>query len=398
MPEKYDNCVEAVKAQGKSDEQAHAICTAQFKDSYRGEFRDAAVYNATSKTAVSVRDGVLEYSGAEIGMVPEDQIFTIYRSPATISNTAMKMRGLPVTDEHVPLDVPAPSHGGFVDEAKMVDAHDEITHTTIAIENRLAVSDTLLANVEAGRRELSLGYNAELVPHDVYDFEQRDIVPHHLATVDRGRCGSMCSFIDRKPKTETNEDPPMSKKTKLPAAFCDAEGEMNLQQIVELATALPEAIKSVPVDQLQELLPALKQIVEASKAVMTEEPAEEQPVETEDKDTPPVEEDKDMSDEDKEKQFADAVSKQARKFTDAAVKRHTQVIEKARDFVPEDYTFSDKSTEQIMRDALATDTTESFADSELDLAFKMLKKRESSYQNFGDSNPNPLAELGDKDI
>ena len=396
MPAKLDRCVKSVMESGKDEQTAHAICNAQLKDSFRGSFNDKAVFDPTEKTALSVRDGVLEYLGAELGLEPADEIFTVYRSPATIANTAMKMRGLPITDEHVDLDLPAPSNGGFVSEAAMVDAHDELTNTTIAIRNKLAIGDTLLAMVEAGKRELSLGYNAELVPHTEYDFEQRDIVPHHLATVDRGRCGPMCSFLDRKPQPDEDKTMP-----ELHKAFLDQDGAMNLQQIVELATALPEAIKSVPVDQLQELLPALQQIVEASKPLMSEE---EPPAPEDEPPTPPME-DEDMppeDEEDKKKAFGDAVAAAADKrvvgLVDEAVKKHTAIVEKARDFLPEDYKFADKSTDQIMRDALATDTTEQFADSELPLAFKMLKKVESNYQEFGDKAPGGLSSYADKEL
>lgn len=364
-------------------------------NSFHGQFRDAAVYDPEQRTAISVRDGVLEYYGHELGMEPADKVFLIYRSPATIANTAMKMQGIPITDEHVSLDMPAPSDGGFVNEAEMVDAHDPHTTTTIAIRNRLTLADTVAEMVDAGRRELSLGYGADLVPHDEYDFEQVDIQPHHLATVDSGRCGQMCSFLDRK-QPETDEGDPDVDKTKLHKAFCDANGEMNLQQIIELATALPEAIKAVPVDQLQQLTEPLAAIVEASKAQGITTENEPEPSEGE----PQEEEMTDMNGEEEEKKFADAVDKKAKEFMDAAIKRHAETIEKARDFLPGDYRFADKSTEQIMRDALATehDDAHSFADNDLPLAFRMLKKQESAYKEFGDKNPNDFASIADKDI
>jgi len=368
---------------------------------YYGNFNDAAVYDPTTKTAVSVRDGVLEYLGEELNIEPADKIVTVYRSPATIANAAAKMPGIPITDGHVDIDMPPPASDGYVAESSMIDASDPVTKTTIAVKNLLTLSDTLTSTVDAGRRELSLGYRAELVPHDGdYDFEQRDIVPHHLATVDRGRCGPMCSFIDKKP----DGDPDTMIKNKLHAAFCDAEGAMNLQQIVELSTALPEAIKSVPVDQLQKLLPALQQIVEAAKGVGAEMPEPDAPAE--DEQVPETEtedmEHEDMSAEEKEKQFSDAVAaaaaEQSKKMTDEAIKTHTIVIQKARDFLPEDYAFADKSTDQIMRDALATDTAEPFADSELPLAFKMLKKPAKTYQEFGDKNPCDLTSIANQEL
>ena len=380
---------------------------------YAGRFNDKAVYDPKEKTALSVRDGVIEYLGAELNMLPADKLFTVYRSPATIANAAMRMRGLPITDGHVDLELPAPSNGGFVSEAEMVDATDSATDTTIAIRNKLAISDTLLAMVEAGRRELSLGYHGLLRLHDEYDFEQYDIDPHHLATVDQGRCGPMCSFIDKKPTKE-----PDNMKNKLHKAFNDAEGAMNLQQIVELATALPEAIKSVPVDQLQKLLPALQQIVEAAKAVMPDPAGGEEVVklpsgeEAEAKaaadaaaaeevaaaDAAAAEEvaaaDAAAEGEEKEKKFNDAIAA----ATDTAIKAHGVAIAKARDFLADDYNFADKNTVQIMRDAIATDTKEQFADSELPLAFKMLRKPDANYKKFGDAQPTTLTNLKDKEL
>lgn len=383
-------------AKGKSEEDAYAICQAQFKDAVIGEFQDSVVFDPIQKTAVSVRDGVLEYLGSEIGAEPADKMFKIYRSPATIANTAMKMPGIAMTDEHVPLDIDPPPGGGFVASATMIDAIDQSTDTKIAILNRLTIGDTLAATISAGKKELSLAYRAELVPHDVYDFEQRSIVPHHLAVVSRGRCGSMCSFIDRKPTDDKGEK---MTKVKLHKAFTDADGAMNLQQIVELATALPEAIKSVPVDQLQKLLPALQQIVEAAKVVMPEEA----PVEPVEKEEPEMtDEEMAAQKQEEEKKFSDAVAaaadKKARAFADEAIKRHAAVIEKARGFLPDDYSFADKATDQIMRDALATTSSDQFSDSELPLAFKLLKKPAANYKQFGDQASSKFSELKDKEL
>lgn len=394
MPEQLDRCAKAVMAQGKTEDQAYAICNAQMKDAtYQGQFRDAAVFDPVEKTAVSVRDGVIKYLGAELGMEPADYQFTVYRSPATIANAAMRMDGIPITSEHVDLEVEPPANGGFVSESQMVDAYDSLTATTIAIKNKLAIGDTLAPLIEAEKRELSLGYHATLIPHNEYDFEQVNITPHHLAAVERGRCGPMCSFLDKQPDPK---DKPMAKKSDLHQAFLDAEGQMNLQQIVEIATGIPEAIKAVPVDQLQKLLPALQQIMEAAKGVMPAEeggtPAETPAGEMEDEDMSASEEDKN-----KVPGFSDADMKKA---VDTATRRHAAVIEKARGFLPENYGFSDKDTTTIMRDALATETSEKFADAEIELAFKLLKKKESNYRAFGDHVPEnqKIDQLKDKEL
>lgn len=367
-------------------------------------FADKMTYDPHQKTAVSIRDGVLEYYGSEIGKEPLDQVFRVYRSPATIANATMKMAGIPLTDEHVSLDEMPPTDGGVVESSEMIDAIDEFTHTTIATKNKLSISDPLRASVESGKRELSLGYMANLVPHDEYDFEQKDIIPHHLAVVTDGRCGSMCSFIDRKPTQE--EDPTMKKLHK---AFLDAEGAMNLQQIAEVVAAFPEAIRQMPLDQVQKLMPVLQEAMTAA----TEVGAEPEVMDEDVKEDPTTDENGEgekeevMDEESEEKEsdkfedsaaFKDAVKAEATKLTDAAIKRHSEVIEKAKTFVDAEYSFTDKTTEQIMRDTLATESSEKFEDNELSTAFKLLKKS-GDYKNFGDnSGADKFINLADKEL
>jgi hypothetical protein len=400
MPDSIAKCVAALVKAGQSEPAARATAEAQFSDSYRGQFNDRAVYDPKTRQAISVRDGVLQYTGEELGLQPPDHLFTVYRSPATIANVAPKMAGIAITDGHVPLDVPPPGNGGFVSSSEMVDALDTSTHTTLAIRNKLTLADTLDEAVNAGRRELSLGYGAELVRHDLYDFEQRDIEPHHLAAVDQGRCGPMCSFIDRKPNPK---EPEKMAKPKFHAAFCDAEGALNLQQIAELVAQLPEAIKSVPVDELQKLLPSLQQVVESAKGALPATPAEGGEEEATKTEMTTDEDPEAMPKEDpnKEKPFADQAAAKGyldQKAVEARINQHTEVVTKARDFLDASYDYKGKTTEQIMRDALAVESSEQFADSELGLAFKMLKKS-SNYQKFGDQGtPGSLSSIADKEI
>lgn len=354
------------------------------------KFIDVATYDGSLRTAVSVRDGVLEYLGSEIGQEPPDKIFTVYRSPATIASLVSQMPGIPVIGDHIEPGTEPANIPSRVESASFIDAFDESTSSTLAIQNKLFLDDDMLAEIEGGKNQLSLGYEGRLVPHDKWDFEQRDLVPTHLATVDSGRCGVGCRFIDRKPTPEAN-------MPKFHKAFCDAEGSLSLSQIVELAAGLPEAIKNVPADKLSELLPALQEIMAAASAAGVE-PIVEEPI---------VEDMPEMTDEDADKlmdESADAAGGDPVKVTDSArkvlrkkfadklavavgnaVKVHASVIDKARTILPETYSFADKSTVQLMRDALAVEHgSQKFSDSELSVAFKLLKKPGSEYQTFGD--------------
>jgi hypothetical protein len=126
-------------------------------------FQDSVTYNAVEKTALSVRDGVIEYYGQELGLEPYDKTFFVYRSPATIANAAMAMNGIPLTKEHVPLDEVAPQTGSLVTNAMMVDFVDGVTNTRVAVKNSILIGDGCKDYLDECR-QLSLGYHADLVP------------------------------------------------------------------------------------------------------------------------------------------------------------------------------------------------------------------------------------------
>ena len=366
----------------------------------RKQFADLAVYSDTARTAVSVRDGVLEYLGAELGLEPLDRVFTVYRSPATIANAAYLMPGIPLTDGHVSMEGPAAESGSRVESSVVIDQIDEPTHSRLAVQNKLAVSDELQILLK-DKHQLSLGYEADLVPHSRFDFEQIDIQPHHLAAVPAGRCGPLCSFLDRKPDIPHKPlEGDTMKPKKIHKAFTDAEGSVSLEQIVEIATGLPEAIRKVPVDQLVKLMPAMQEIMSYAKEqniMPAEEDMADEDMEMEDKDMEDM--DKDMEDADmEEKDMKDMNGKEnyadSTKFKDAVasavkgqVRLYSEVVNKARDFVDSDYNFVGKSARTVMRDALATQSPDKFEDSELPVAFKLLRKASADYKHFGDTAP-----------
>lgn len=360
-----------------------------------GEFRDKATYNVAEKSAISVRDGILEYLGSEIGYEPKDKMFKVYRSPATIANAAMLLNGIHLTDDHVCLDSEPANPRGQVLSSKMIDLNQPDLLTRIGILNTLRIEPDVQANLDAGKRELSLGYRATLVDAiegSNFDLEQIEIIPHHLAVVDAGRCGSVCSFIDHKRFDKGTEHMKTTKKP-LHKTFIDAEGNPSMTEIVAIVQALPEALAALPADEVMKLLPTLQEIV--TKAGGTAKKEDEPALDDEAakaaeaakaKETPANDPAKEpvMDEAEKEKtKIADA-----KKITDAsnaAVARHVEVMEKARQFLPSDYKFKDASTVQLMRDAVAVEHgTQKFSDSELDIAFKMLKKNQSQYRNFGD--------------
>jgi len=322
--------------------------------------------------------------GTEIGLEPPDKVFAVYRSPATIANAAHAMKGIPLTGEHVSLDGPAPSDGGRVESSIVIDQVDEPTHSRLAVRNKLSVSDSLQITLKE-KRQLSLGYEADLVPHSKWDYEQINIFTASPSGCIRWTVRPAMQLFRSQTRGEHND-----KKEK---AFFDAEGQVNLEQVVEIATALPEAIKKVPVDQLVKLMPAMQEIMAYAKeqgAVTDEDPAEGMEEEELTDEEAAAKKEAEVAEEDKPKeQFADSKA-----FKDAVasavkgeVKRYAEVVTKARNFLDADYDFSDKSANRVMRDALSTQSTDKFEDSELPVAFKLLRKPNTDYSQFGDSKP-----------
>ena len=256
----------------------------------------------------------------------------------------------------------------------------------------------------------------------MYDFEQYAIDPTHLALVDSARGGSVLTFADKK-----EGDKMAGKKADLHKVFVDAEGAPNLQQIVEIGNGLAEALKTVPIDELKKMLPTLQKIMqmgesggpatESAEEAIEEVAMSDEDVEKakEDGKSEMLDSDMEDMDEDEKKKFGDSklfksiIASQSKTFADSAVfktaveaevKAHTSVVEKASQFVDEQYTFADKSTDQIMIDALAVEHGDvKFADNELAVAFKLLKRSSSDLKTFGDSsNKSELEQRIEQDL
>ncbi|MCK4820156.1 DUF2213 domain-containing protein, partial [bacterium] len=214
-------------------------------------------YDRKTKKVVSCRDGVQEYIGAELSDDLEPgKTYTVYRSPESIAAIKSLMDGLPITDDHIDLldNIPDALIIGSILSTSIMDAKDDGLSSTVNLVHDTNINTDLLTG---DKKELSLGYLADIVEHSTFDFEQKDIIPHHLAIVAAGRCGDSCKFLDKKGE---------GMKKKLKGIFKDAEGEtVNMEAVVEIVTQLPEAIKKLPVDKLNEIAPMLKEIMALAK-------------------------------------------------------------------------------------------------------------------------------------
>ncbi len=149
------------------------------------------------------RTGIQLYSGAEVGR-PEMDVVRVYRPPEEVfsEDTMHSFAYRPMTNGH---------------PAKMVDASTwkavavgqtggEVVRDGEFVRVPLVLMDaSAIKDYESGKRELSMGYHAELVFGDgvtpdgqAYDAVQKDIRNNHLALCERARGGNELRIGDRR--------------------------------------------------------------------------------------------------------------------------------------------------------------------------------------------------------
>jgi hypothetical protein len=222
-----------------------------------------------------------------------------------------------------------------------------------------------------------------------------DIVPHHLALVETGRCGSGCRFLDKSVKKESSEMD-MAKMIEAVGKFTDEQKKEFLAKITDAPTAaqVVELLGTFKAEEIEEIKEQLRKLID---------PADKPKANDQDKGEDEDEDDKEKAKD--SKKVKDSAALEAR-FQDAVAKATTEqvattlaIIDRARQFLPTDYKFADKSGNQIMRDAIATQHAGvRFEDAELPVAFKMLRQPETKpFADFGRGNMGKFAELKDKE-
>lgn len=314
------------------------------------------------KTLISCRDGIQEYLGAEIGLDGDNAMYKVYRSAKTIKK--FNLVGVPITNDHVDPSKPYMSLGSVI-ASEIIKAKDDSIKKTIEVKNKVEVCDDLQVIIKEGKNELSLGYKAKI--DDVrgkelgYDFEQSDITPHHLAVVEKGRCGANCKFNDK------NGVKNMDIKTYQDAknAFTGILQLMPTLDAEEQEYMKAKMAKAGEKEETDEEIKARKK-KEADMEAEAAEKKKKEDMEAEGK--------KEKS----ETQKDEAINK--------AVKDHIDIIAKATDLgcLDAEYVFAGKTANKIMADCIKTQNDGTFADSELSTAFKMLKKVDNPHANFGD--------------
>jgi uncharacterized protein len=157
--------------------------------------------------AKAARAGIYDYSALEVGGLDRGfkagDIVKVYRPAEEVfaADSVASFLAKPVTNDHPSVPVTADNwkqHARGVNMGALRDGE------YLAFD--LVIMDAaLIADIDAGKRELSNGYSCVLdwaagtsPDGQAYDAVQRNIRGNHIAVVDKGRAGSACKINDNK--------------------------------------------------------------------------------------------------------------------------------------------------------------------------------------------------------
>ncbi|HCO6890838.1 TPA: DUF2213 domain-containing protein [Escherichia coli] len=200
------------------------------------------------------RTGTQTYLPEEIGLEPgADGLVVIYRTEDEVFSpeTMASFEGMAVT-----LDHPEDGEGNivFVNPANFAElAHGHIQNVRRGTGDKadLLIADVLVKRqegidaVNAGKNQVSCGYDAQYVQIGPGKGKQTEITGNHLAIVDKGRAGSRCAIGDSAP-SKPKEKPAMSWLKKLAQAI-KTKDEDALTKLIDEAPDMPsDGMGSIP--------------------------------------------------------------------------------------------------------------------------------------------------------
>lgn len=203
------------------------------------------------KNVPIARIGSQDYAGHELGLTGQDanQIYRAIRTPEEVfSDAAMaSFEGKPVTNDHPPDligpdDVSMYEKGHAQNVRKGSGRWDGFLIADLHIHSR-----DLIEAIEAGKREISCGYECEYDDNGDGTFTQRNIRGNHIAVVDKGRAGKMAAILDSNYKNEAVKPPErmtgkMAKISALMKLFGLAVKDKSPDEIEKMAMDAAEAM------------------------------------------------------------------------------------------------------------------------------------------------------------
>lgn len=205
------------------------------------------------------RTGDQQYTAREVMQDGDPgQTVIVHRRPEDVfaEETIASFEGKPVTDDHPPENVQAENFASY--------ARGHVQNVRRAGDNLVGdvyITDAKLASDVKHRvkREISCGYQCDLVPDGAGGYYQTNIRGNHVAVVLRGRAGHDVAIHDAANTAAEGGTKPMSKFAQaVLAAFGMAAQDASPEELEAMTTVAAKALDAAPAEQAPEAEPAEK--------------------------------------------------------------------------------------------------------------------------------------------
>jgi hypothetical protein len=184
------------------------------------------------------RTGMMIYGPDETPIkAGADGVTRIFREDSDVFRfeTIASAMGKPVTNDHPDDDVTPDSwkdlaHGIMLNVRRGEGAYDDLL-----LGDLLITTPEGIKAVQAGKREVSLGYEASYDETGPGVGKQTDIIINHIALVEQGRCGPRCAISDHKSTTVIKDETMKNKPSKILDALMRAFKAKDAAEVEKLA-------------------------------------------------------------------------------------------------------------------------------------------------------------------
>lgn len=243
------------------------------------------------------RTGVQEYLPQELGISDHGNgVLNVQREETEVFKPAAiaSFEGKPVTDDHPPVGVDTSNYASYTKGTVQNVRRGSGADADKLICDLVVYDAALIAKIDAGKREISCGYECKYIERDDGTYEQVDIIGNHVAVVDAGRAGHEVSIRDAKTKPEGGKQ--MAKKSILHRMFAAFAKDAEPEEVREAARAVDaaeagespqeESARTTHDEDVELLMQAVSELnkkVDAltKKKTQDDDPEEDTPKETE---------------------------------------------------------------------------------------------------------------------
>lgn len=144
------------------------------------------------------RTGTQQYRGCEFGGPVADGIYNVQRPEAEVFDRAAvaSFEGKPVCDEHPEEDVTPDNYGRYMKGVCRDVRRGDGDLSNCLVADLVIYDADLIGKIEAGKREISCGYDCLWNPTSDSSYDQLEIRGNHVAVVDKGRAGHKVAIRD----------------------------------------------------------------------------------------------------------------------------------------------------------------------------------------------------------